>query len=62
MGHADIQTTLNIYAKAVPGWEEQAPAKLDAYAYLDARATVARQSDSDPGRSSAVPQRLNVAQ
>ena len=21
MGHADIRTTLNIYAKAVPGWE-----------------------------------------
>jgi integrase len=31
MGHADIRTTLNIYAKAVPGWEEQATAKLDAY-------------------------------
>lgn len=34
MGHADIRTTLNIYAKAVPGWEEGAAAKLDAY--LDA--------------------------
>jgi integrase len=34
MGHADIRTTLNIYAKAVPGWQEQAAAKLDAY--LDA--------------------------
>jgi len=22
---------MNIYAKAVPGWEEQAAAKLDAY-------------------------------
>ncbi len=31
LGHADIRTTLNIYAKAVPGWEEQATAKLDAY-------------------------------
>jgi hypothetical protein len=31
MGHADIRTTLNIYAKAVPGWEDQAAAKLDAY-------------------------------
>jgi integrase len=41
MGHADIRTTLNIYAKAVPGWESDAAAKLDAY--LD-RATVARQS------------------
>jgi integrase len=24
MGRADIRTTLNIYAKAVPGWQEQA--------------------------------------
>jgi hypothetical protein len=31
MGHADIHTTLNIYAKAVPGWQEQAAAKLDAH-------------------------------
>jgi len=31
MGHADIRTTLNIYAKAVPGWEEGAAEKLDAY-------------------------------
>jgi integrase len=31
MGHADIRTTLNIYAKAVPGWQQQAAAKLDAY-------------------------------
>jgi integrase len=31
MGHADIRTTLNIYAKAVPGWEIGAAAKLDAY-------------------------------
>ena len=36
MGHADIRTTLNVYAKAVPGWEDQAVTKLDAY--LDARA------------------------
>jgi hypothetical protein len=41
MGHADIRTTLNIYAKAVPGWESDAAAKLDAYLH---RATVARQS------------------
>jgi integrase len=34
MGHADIGTTLNVYAKAVPGWELGAAAKLDAY--LDA--------------------------
>jgi integrase len=38
MGHADIRTTLNIYAKAVPGWEDQAAAKLDAY--LDEHAAV----------------------
>jgi len=31
MGHADIRTTMNIYAKAVPGWEQGAAAKLDAY-------------------------------
>lgn len=31
MGHADIRTTLNVYAKAVPGWEQGATAKLDAY-------------------------------
>lgn len=31
MGHADIRTTLNIYAKAVPGWEQGAAAKVDAY-------------------------------
>jgi integrase len=35
MGHADIRTTLNIYAKAVPGWESGAAAKLDAF--LDGR-------------------------
>jgi integrase len=34
MGHADIRTTMNIYAHAVPGWEQGAAAKLDAY--LDA--------------------------
>jgi integrase len=31
MGHAEIRTTLNFYAKAVPGWQQQAAAKLDAY-------------------------------
>lgn len=31
MGHADIRTTLNIYSHAVPGWEQQAASKLDAY-------------------------------
>ena len=34
MGHADIRTTMNIYAKAVSGWEQGAASKLDAY--LDA--------------------------
>lgn len=34
MGHADIRTTMNVYAKAVPGWEQGAASKLDAY--LDA--------------------------
>jgi len=69
MGHADIRTTLNIYAKAVPGWQEQAAAKLDAYlegatglpAPDGLRATVARQSRSETERSSAVPQRLRTA-
>jgi integrase len=31
MGHADIRTTLNLYAKAVPGWEQGAATKIDAY-------------------------------
>ena len=31
MGHANITTTLDVYAKAVPGWEQGAAAKLDAY-------------------------------
>lgn len=38
MGHADIRTTLNIYAKAVPGWESAAAAKLDVY--LDGGRTI----------------------
>jgi hypothetical protein len=69
MGHADIRTRLHIYAKAVPGWHEQAAAKLDAY--LDGatglpvrngfRATVARQSRSETERSRAVPQRFRTA-
>ena len=29
MGNADIRTTLNVYAKAVPGWESGAAAKLN---------------------------------
>jgi integrase len=38
MGHADIGTTLNVDAKAVPGWQQQAAAKLDAYLEGNARA------------------------
>ena len=68
MDHADIRTTLNIYAKAVPGWQEQAAAQLDAYlqgatglpARDGLRATVARQSRSETERSRAVPQRLRT--
>ena len=44
MGHVDIRTTLNIYAKAVPGWESDAAAKADSY--LE-RAKVARKSVAD---------------
>jgi integrase len=41
MGHADIRTTMNLYAKAVPGWE-RAATKLDAY--LDDHAKRRRQA------------------
>lgn len=63
MGHADIRTTMNIYAKAVPGWEQGATAKLDAYFAEpdDVRATVARQLTPQTQRSTAVPQRSNTA-
>lgn len=40
MGHADIRTTLNIYAKAVPGWETAAAAEVDAYLGSGARVVV----------------------
>lgn len=61
MGHADIRTTMNTYAKAVPGWESGAAAKLDAY--LDPpRATVARQLTPETQRSGAVPERYDAAQ
>jgi len=40
--HADIRTTLNIYAKAVPGWESGAAAKLDAF--LDGSAAAGGQA------------------
>ena len=47
LGHADIRTTLNVYAKAVPGWETEAARKLDAY--LGAK--VVRKSASPPSGS-----------
>lgn len=31
LGHADPRTTMSIYQHALPGWQEQAAAKLDAY-------------------------------
>jgi integrase len=31
LGHADPRTTMAIYQHALPGWQEQAVAKLDAY-------------------------------
>jgi integrase len=31
LGHADPRTTMAIYQHALPGWEEQAVAKLDAF-------------------------------
>jgi hypothetical protein len=55
MGHADIRTTLNVYAKAVPGWESKAVGLLDAF--LGDGATVARQLTPEPQRSTAVPLR-----
>lgn len=43
LGHADSRTTIDIYQHALPGWQEQAAAKLDTY--LDApSAKVARKS------------------
>jgi integrase len=47
LGHADIRTTMNVYAKAVPGWEQGAAAKLDAY--LGAK--VLRKSGTQPSGS-----------
>ena len=46
MGHADIRTTMNIYAKAVPGWESAAAAKLDAYLEAPAAARARQLRDS----------------
>ncbi|HEU5354683.1 MAG TPA: tyrosine-type recombinase/integrase [Actinocrinis sp.] len=31
LGHADARTTVAIYQHALPGWQERAAAKLDAY-------------------------------
>ena len=47
LGHADSRTTADIYQHALPGWQEQATAKLDAY--LGAK--VLRKSGADPGGS-----------
>jgi integrase len=54
MGHADIRTTLNLYAKAVPGWEQDAAAKLDAY--LDSQS--ARQSRASSPLKTGAPERF----
>jgi hypothetical protein len=45
MGHADIRTTLNVYAKTLPGWEQAAAVKVDSYldAQSKARAVLALQ-------------------
>jgi integrase len=47
LGHADVRTTLNIYAKAVPGWESSAVARVDAYLEEDPSAKVLRKSDAE---------------
>lgn len=60
MGQADIRTTLGIYAKAVPGWESGAAAKLDAYLDRE-RGAVAGQSTPDSQRLTAVPGRSETA-
>ena len=57
LGHADPRTTMRIYQHALPGWQEQATAKLDAYL----GATVARQSTPQTQRSTAVPERSKTA-
>jgi integrase len=51
MGHAHIATTLDLYAKSVPGWEKAAAAKLDEWLDAHQRAPVAHQSGSETGRS-----------
>ena len=55
MGHAHIATTLDLYAKSVPGWERDAAAKVDEWLDRQSRAgqrgPVAGQSGSETGRS-----------
>jgi integrase len=57
LGHADPRTTMGIYQHALPGWQEAAAAKLDAYL----GATVARQPTPETVRSTAVPERFEAA-
>jgi integrase len=51
MGHAHIATTLNLYAKPVPGWEQVAARNVDAWLDPRQRAPVARQLGPETGRS-----------
>jgi hypothetical protein len=51
MGHANIATTLNLYAKSVPGWERDAAAKVDEWLDAHQRAPVAHQLGPETGRS-----------
>lgn len=51
MGHAPIATTLNLYAKSVPGWERDAAEKVDQWLDAQQRAPVAHQSGPKTGRS-----------
>ena len=50
MGHAHIATTLNLYAKSVPGWEQAAAAKLDEWLDAHQRAPDAHQLAPETGR------------
>jgi integrase len=55
MGHANVATTLDLYAKSVPGWERDAAAKVDEWLDRQSgagqRGPVAGQSGSETGRS-----------
>ena len=46
LGHADSRTTADIYQHALPGWQQQATAKLDAFIGEQSRAKVLRKSDA----------------